>query len=132
MASKIQRVDLHKEVSPSGSPIVVPHLVSQIPNATQSLVRVNSELVLRKDDEFQCGHVPKIGPFVTPPPSGSGRGRITNAGQNFVCIRKIAVATMAGRNSSCTEGVSELPNNSSVKNQHKSFISINGQPVLLG
>lgn len=132
MSSQIKRVDLHTEISPSGAPVIVAHNVAQVPVPTQSVVCVKGERVLRKGDRFRCGHVPAIGPFQTPPPNGSGEGSLSAAGQNIVRISGIPVATMAGKNRSCSDGITELPNSASVRNSHPTIVTISGKPVLLG
>src|SRR5438128_213454 len=108
MSDRVVRIDLHTEITPPGAKVMIPQQVNAEVQATQCLVKLSGEPVLRTGDEFSCGHVPKVGVFEQPPPRGTGVGRLARPGQELLKVNGVAIATQDGTNTSCSEGVQEM------------------------
>ena len=132
MTSEVVRIDLHKETLPNGGQVFVPQPLRAVPESSQDLIKVDGMPALRAGDWFRCGHVPRVGVFTCPPPEGGGKGQLEKAGQDIVMIEGVLVATANGTNRSCSEGVEECSNCSTVVHTHRPLVTINGSPVLLG
>ena len=126
------RIDIHSETTPSGVTVSVPQVVRAVPRATQSLVRMQGEAVLRRGDRFSCQHRPQVGTWTTPLPDGTGAGELAHPGQLIVRIQGIPVVTLAGTNIACTEGVREMQNRATASLTKRSLATIKGAAVLTG
>lgn len=131
MSDRIQRIDIHSEMT-SGGPVPVPHFVDAEPITNQSLLLVDSEPVLCEGDSFRCQHRPTVGPFQSSPPGGDGEGRLEQPGQQILRINGRWACTLDGTNTSCSEGVQEMSNRATVMVAGLSRVKVNGAPVLTG
>ncbi|MDB5389666.1 MAG: hypothetical protein JWM11_5312 [Planctomycetaceae bacterium] len=129
--STIVRTDLHSTTQ--GLSIVqLPYVVRVIPNTSQQMLLLQAEAVLRGGDQFDCHHQPVGGPFTQPLPKGTGQGKMAQAGQAVVLVQGIAMCTLAGTNTSCSEGVQEMTNRATVFLSRRSIVTVNGAAVLTG
>lgn len=125
------RQDLHSEVTAGGT-VQLLQVVRAVPRATQGFVRFAAEPVLRTRDEFDCNHRPTVGPFSPPLPAGTGRGELLAPGQSLVRVKGVCIATLAGTNSACSEGVRTLDNRAVAFFTKRPFVKINGSFALTG
>jgi uncharacterized Zn-binding protein involved in type VI secretion len=125
------RQEPHSEATPNGIVQLI-QVVRALPRATQTFVRVAAEPVLRAQDEFDCAHRPRVGPFSPPLPGGTGRGELFHPGQSFVRINGKLAATRAGTNRACSEGIPTLSNRDGAFFTKRPFLSVNGETVFTG
>lgn len=132
MRSRFVRIDLHTVVTPSGATVIEPQFVSTPAQATQDVLQIGTRPALREGDRFRCEHCPKAGPFKNPLPAGTGEGSVSKPGQTILKVEGVLVATLAGTNSSCSEGVQEMPNRATVALGDRPIVFVEEQPVLVG
>ena len=132
MSDRIYRIDLHSEVTPPGATVIVPQLVNSEVQATQTLVKVNGEPLLRVGDRFRCEHMPKVGAFAQPLPAGTGEGSLARAGQSLLKINGELAVSQDGTNRSCSEGVQEMSNRATTLLGGRPLLKVNQAVILLG
>jgi uncharacterized Zn-binding protein involved in type VI secretion len=132
VSDRIIRIDVHSEITPVGVTVPVPHPVNTDVEATQTLVKVNESPVLRVGDKFRCQHLPKVGVFAQVLPSGTGEGKLAQAGQAVLKIDGKWVVSQAGTNTSCSEAIQEMPNRATTLLSKRSLLKVNGAAVLVG
>ena len=135
MPSQINRTDPLNEQAPNGTVLpAVPHVVHAVAKATQTLLKINGEPVLREGDTFNCGYSPQAGvKFVRILSSMQGAGKIKKNGKSFAKLLGKKVITLGDSNTTECDGVQEQSNRLTVNvNLRNQILRIHGCVALTG
>ena len=136
MPSKIRRIDPLNEQLPDGKVVpAVPHVVNTEARATQSLLKINGEPLLRDGDTFDCGYSCKVGvKFVKTLRSLRGTGRFrSKKADSLLNVQQKCVITLGSSNTTECDSCQEQMNRSTIcVAPGMQLLSVNGNVVLTG
>jgi hypothetical protein len=137
MPTSVQRNDdFHNETAGCSALGPVPHPFVSSPAATQSVLAVGGESVLREGDEFKdegFGHAkPQAGTGYANPSGVTGIGRFTEAGQAVLFSDGRPVMCLGGRLETCSDAAREADAEATIILNSELVLFLDGQPVLPG
>ena len=137
MSARVQRNDdFHNETAGCSTLGPVPHPFASSPAATQSVLAVGGEPMLREDDEFEDdgpGHKkPQAGTGYANPSGVTGKGRFTEAGQSVLFVDGRPAMCLGGRLETCSDAAREVDAEAAIILTSEPVLFLDGQPVLPG
>jgi hypothetical protein len=137
MPTNVMRADdYHNETAGTTALGPIPHPFVSSPAATQSVLVVDGEAVLRRGDEFDdegSGHArPQAGTGYVNASGVTGKGRFTEAGQAVLFIDDQSAMCMGGRLQTCSDGAREAEAEATITLTQTPVLFLDGQPVLPG
>jgi hypothetical protein len=137
MPAKLNRPDdYHVETAGSTGLGPISHPFLSSPAATQSVLVVEGEAVLREGDEFDdegAGHKkPQAGTGYANPSGVTGKGRFTEAGQGLLFVDGRSAMCMGGRLETCSDAAREVDAEAVITLTQEPVLFLDGQPVLPG
>ncbi len=128
--------DFHCELTPTNPLGPIPHTFTATPAASQRLVAVGGEPLLRRGDRFEnegATHSrPLAGTAFANAAGVTGKGRLTAAGQEVLYIDGRPAATLAGRLETCSDMLREVEARTSVILNDRPVVYVDRMPVLPG
>jgi len=135
MSSKINLIVPLNEQFPDGKIVpAVPHVVRAEAKATQNLLWINGEPVLRDGDTFDCGYTPKVGvKFVKTFRSLRGTGKFNKKSISLLKVQNKIVITLGDSNTTECDGCQEQMNRTTVSVAPKDqILKVQGDVALTG
>jgi len=128
--------DMHGEMAGPASLGPIPHRFKASPRATQRVLAVAGEPLLREGDTFRhegtSHHKPQAGNSFVRAADVTGKGQFTVAGQQLLLVNGVAVMTLAGSLETCSDAARETTCEAAILLSQYPPLLVNDRPVLPG